>query len=112
MGGGSRSAPLLSYREPTDAPGLPFAGQELHTPSRSPAPAPRRSPPRPDDDPLATERARLALTRFKRTVVHAAHADEERALIEWSKRIGRRAKIRKRRDVQFETFKFCAEAFE
>ena len=37
-------------------------------------------------DPLAAEQARLALTRFKRTVVHAAHADEERALIAWSKK--------------------------
>ena len=37
-------------------------------------------------DPLAAEEARLALTRFKRTVVHAAHADEERALLEWSKK--------------------------
>ena len=41
-------------------------------------------------------------------MVHAAHADEERALIEWSKRNRQaRAKIRKRRDVQFETFKFA-----
>ena len=59
-------------------------------------------------DPLAAEQARLALTRFKRTVVHAAHADEERALIAWSKKNRQaRAKIRKRRDVQFETFKFA-----
>ena len=62
----------------------------------------------PDEDPLAAEEARLALTRFKRTVVHAAHADEERALIAWSKKNRQaRAKIRKRRDVQFETFKFA-----
>ena len=62
----------------------------------------------PDEDPLATEQARLAVTNFRRTVVHAAHADEERALIEWSKRNRQaRAKIRKRRDVQFETFKFA-----
>ena len=59
-------------------------------------------------DPLAAEQARLAVTNFRRTVVHAAHADEERALIEWSKRNRQaRAKIRKRRDVQFETFKFA-----
>ena len=62
----------------------------------------------PDEDPLAAEQARLAVTSFRRTVVHAAHADEERALLEWSKRNRQaRAKIRKRRDVQFETFKFA-----
>ena len=32
-----------------------------------------------DEDPLAAEQARLAVTNFRRTVVHAAHADEERA---------------------------------
>ena len=59
-------------------------------------------------DPLAAEQARLAVTNFRRTVVHAAHADEERALIAWSKKNRQaRAKIRKRRDVQFETFKFA-----
>mmetsp|Transcript_21463 Transcript_21463/g.56079 ORF Transcript_21463/g.56079 Transcript_21463/m.56079 type:complete len:492 (-) Transcript_21463:10-1485(-) len=59
-------------------------------------------------DPLAAEQARLAVTSFRRTVVHAAHADEERALIAWSKKNRQaRAKIRKRRDVQFETFKFA-----
>ena len=54
----------------------------------------------PDEDPLAAEQARLAVTSFRRTVVHAAHADEERALLEWSKKNRQaRAKIRKRRDV-------------
>ena len=111
MGGGSRSAPLLSYRAHGRA-GAAFRRAELHT-RGSTHPA---APPRPRHGyrrgggvgPLAAEEARLALTRFKRTVVHAAHADEERAFIAMEQKNRQaRAKIRKRRDVQFETFKFA-----
>ena len=64
-------------------------------------------------DPLAAEQARLAVTRFKRTVVHAAHADEERALIAWSKRNRQaRAKIRKKARRPVRDLQVRAEAFE
>lgn len=61
-----------------------------------------------EEEPVAAEQARTALAHFKRNVVDAARGEEEHALEAWSARNRRaRAKLRKRRTVQFETFTFA-----